>query len=267
MDLTNNEGIKALLDAGRALGDIKEVRGVPVFVAPDGYQTKALDLESHQRTPYRARGNAELYDVDSFLAYVSRYKNTAGTVIFADREGLSVKAVFNYHSEFEPGWGDFSATHSLVQTPKWEQWSSGSTKVMNQLEFSEFIDDLMEDIVDPPGADIKALVMALKFRKKATFSSVIDSEGGSFIEYSEDVKGEAVKGNIPIFTEFKLGIKPFVGGENYSVRCRLRIKMRDERISLSYSIINEKLLVDDAFQSVIKKVREGAAGIPLFLGV
>ena len=133
-----------------------------------------------------------------------------------------------------------------------------------------FIEANIKDIAEPDGADIMDMVTALKVKKKAEFHSVVDhSTGMKTVQFSEETKGEAIKGNIDFFGQFTLGIKPFLGSEAYSVPCRLRFNITaNNKLRIYYQVINPDIIIEAAFNEELEKIREGMGelNIPIFNG-
>ena len=70
--MENNNGAREILNAGRAIGERQIIDGVPVIVAPEGYEVHTLDLENFQEKPKRCKDTVRLETVDSFCSFVDR---------------------------------------------------------------------------------------------------------------------------------------------------------------------------------------------------
>jgi uncharacterized protein YfdQ (DUF2303 family) len=250
-----------ILSAGASITRIIDKNtDVPVAVVPDGY--KLQSLESFLEQPARMRGRIELHSVDSLCKYVEMYAVTGQTIMFANVEKRTFNAVFNYHDykpstgEQYPGWGDYIASLTMQETRQWATWRDNDKRMMGQLEFADFVEDNMADIAEPAAAEILEMVNALKVKKKAEFHSVVDQKTGfQSLQFTEETKGETVKGNIDFMGTFSLAIVPFLGSEKYRVDCRIRFKITGEnKLKIFYSIINADAVAEDAFNTEREKI-------------
>ena len=279
--MENNEildNFKTLLDAGAAVAQHQVIDGVPVIVAPDGYDVHKLDLEEFQLQPKRCYGTARLETVKSFLDYVNRNLTPGQTVVFADMDNGKFTAIFNYSANGEsPGWGDNRAVLFLTPTASWQRWVAQNGQAMNQLDFADFIESNAQDIVSPSAAEVMEMISALKVNKKATFHSVIDNKTGrQTLEYSEDTKGETTKGNIEFTGQFELALQPYrnrgIDVTPYKVNARLRFTITEQGgkngLRVHYSLVNHDLVREYAFGAELDVIDQhlNGIGVPMFDG-
>ena len=260
--------VKNIIDAGAAIGKpVVLNNGAAYAIIPDGYMIE--DLETFSTTPMRKRGIVSFDDINSLISYTSLHKEK-GTAIFFDISNKKIITIINHHNDAGPGWGDHRAIYSFTPTPAWSRWTAKNDTPMNQLDFADFIEANIEDISDPAGADIMDMVSALRVRQKAEFHSVIDTATGEkSIQYSEETRGESVKGNLDFKGRFTLGIAPFRGGEKYAVPCRLRFSIHsDRKLRIFFQIINPEVIEEAAMDAMSDTIRSQAEiwGCPVYLG-
>lgn len=264
---------ETILGAGIAIGEIKEKNELLYTVVPDGYRLETEDLqernEALEERPRRITGEVSLANVESFCAFVEREFVENTTVCFAHLFHNAFTTIFNYDAPGGvPGWGDRKAILSLKKTSNWKRRTSNNRVKMTQLKFADFLEANMDDIVEPDAASIIEMVSALKVKKKAEFHSIVDQNTGfTSLQYTEDVKGEAIKGSVDFFGKFTIGLAPFYGSDPYKVKCNLRFSVDDQnRLEVFFQMINEESVTEDAFNVERSKIVERltALGVPIF---
>lgn len=262
-----------LIAAGGAIAGVKEKDDLLYAIVPDGYKLETEDIRERQEklgiVAKRLTGNTDVANVESFCNLCDREFVENTTVCFSDLDGSTFKTIFNYagpHGQF--GWGDRSVTLRLKTTTKWDRWNNNNNVKLNQLRIADFFEANIDDIVEPEAAQVIEMVKALKVKKKASFTSVVDQNtGGTSIKFTEDVNGSAIKGNIDFFGKFTIGITPFYGSSPYKVECNLRFNIDDDnRLSIFYTMINADLVKENAFDVEREKILDGmkALGVPVF---
>lgn len=229
--------------------------------------TEAMnEVDARAERPLARRGVAVLTDVDSFIAHGNRFKD-AHSAVFADRAGVKLQAVYDYHDE-KARWGKHRAAYACPLSRQWKLWLGGNEKPFGQEEFGTFIDDNMGDLAAPDAGDFpaptKVLDMArnLVVRSKGTFERKLNPTTGEATLVSKD---EHEPESTKIFRAFLIGIQVFEGGTAYRVEARLRFSLASGRPQFSYSLYQHERVMEDAFGEVCDKVRKGTE-LPLFYG-
>jgi len=278
--LDNNAEV--ILAAGKALCAPFQVlaEGIPdkkIVIIPDGYKVEEIETEELNPTPYRATGSRNLSTVASFLAYVEREMQPGTTVCFAKERDGSFEAIFNYSGGAgAPGWKDHSASLSLEKTTSWLRWMNLHGKRKGQLEFCDFIEANMDDIVEPDAATIIEMVTTLKVTRNAAFTSVVDPRTGfATVNYIETTKGEnggTGAGQAEFQNRMVIGLNPFKGkdSDRFTAKANLRFELPDgdnpKGLVLHFSIINHENVLEAAFEAEREKVftRMNALNIPVY---
>jgi uncharacterized protein YfdQ (DUF2303 family) len=243
----------------------KDLAQVLVRITPTGHET--IDLAKFLPAPRRKAGSVTLHDAASFAAYVNRHK-TPATVLYAHREASKVVAVINDHATDVPGWGDHVAVLQIVHTKEWNHWAGKDGKLISQGEFAEHIEQGLEEITEPPAADMLELAQSFEAHSQVQFKSAkLLQDGSRQLVYQETVDARAGQsGNITIPREFTLGVAPYEGTDPYKVTARLRYRLQSEHLVLGYQLIRPEQILKAAFADVLAAIQADTGLLPL-LGV
>lgn len=257
--------VSTVADLVRKAEAVQTIEGVPVLILDRDQHHK--EMEHLLPNPLSINEHVKVVEVDSFVEYWSRYQN-ADSVIFVDDKANTINAVFDYHGA-EPEWCHHKMTLSLLPTPEWARWRQYSGKRLGQVEFAEFIQDNMTDVVNPDGATLLEIVTNLSNHRTAKFASNIRLDNGQVqFTYEEELRGAATAGQVSIPQVFSLGIRPFARCDAYTVVARLRYRITDERaLKIWYELIRPERVEIDAFEGVLKELTEKiGSDVPIFYG-
>lgn len=251
-----------MLNCGAALTEASRVEdtAAPYVLVPSEWRRE--DVEDTMQFPIRKRGLAKLRDVGSFVRYYKKHAGTAGE-IYGDKQDGTFVAVFNGHTAGVAGWGDHRASYACPQSKEWLTWTGKSGRSMSQVDFAQFIEDNLPDIIEPAGADMLEVSRSLEATKKVQFAqSTRLNNGANELQYEETVAGTAAKGKLQIPETFTLGIKVFEGGEPYKVQARLRYRINENKTLLMwYELVRPHKIVEAAVNDVWKQIEEQAATV------
>jgi uncharacterized protein YfdQ (DUF2303 family) len=165
-----------------------------------------------------------------------------------------------------PGWGDHRVTYTCPHTTEWRTWIGANKKPMNQVDFAQFIEDNLPDIVE--GALLLEVSRTLEAKKKVNFASGIRlSDGQNQFTYEEQIEGTAGKGQFKVPETFALGLSVFEGGDKYAVEARLRYRINEGKLALWYDLTRPHKIVEDAVKGVWKSIEEGTGSTILHAAV
>jgi uncharacterized protein YfdQ (DUF2303 family) len=282
--------IADVLGLGAALGEPKNINagGAPYSVTPPGWEVH--DLSKFLDQPKRPTGSIAFGDVESFIRYVNKHKDTPGkasaaaignpgdkqpanvatavtegdpddmqTIILVDVIKSIFRVQFDHHASDAPGWNDFGATYTCPLSKEWQAWMASNGKKMDQESFAFFVEQQALDIVEPSGAEMLTVVTTLKSTKNVVFDSGIRLNDGQVqLKYHEQSEGKAgASGELKIPEQIKLGIPVYVGGPAYEVVCKFRYRMNAGRIEMWYDILRPERILEDSLDKVVDKVAEG----------
>ncbi len=275
--------METILTAGMACAGAEarrfDVDGIPMMLLDGTRGTRharvldeALRLaDERATTPRRREGQSSHHELDSFCAYVNRFK-CEHSVVWADLERAKVLAILNYHPKGpEPdstGWGDHRAQYLCPLSPQWVKRSGINGKPMTQVDFAEFIDENLHDLGGGKGTEypepMKILEMArqLAVYTKGTHKRTIHPTTG---DHELVCSQETTSNSTPIPRAFELRIPVFQGGELWSVEVRIQLRIREGQAVFTLNLHRVVELEREAFGEVCTKVAE-AVDLPLFAG-
>lgn len=262
---------QAAIQAGVLSAAPQHIDGTPLYVVTsvDG-TVKVIDLREYDakyaQHPDRKIGEFTVGDAPSLIAYVLRHE-TAGTELWANLERRSILAILDGNGT-EPGHSQHAARLVLEHTPEWKAWALLNRKAQTQAQFAEHIEDNLDSIADPSGSELLDLVTTLKVAKSADFESATRlSTGEVQFGYRETQTATAgKKGELTIPEVFTLAIAPFHGSPPYRVAVRLRYRMSEGNLALTYVLDQPEKILEHAFQDVLTDVTDKVENAPLFIG-
>ena len=283
--MDDNAGIRGALEAafnaGKAVNHLGERIGhlshggheIPVQVRADGSVCVLAEVmasaDKMQAGPARRAGTSKHAELDSFIAFVKRFKQTP-SVVFADPSAHRVLAVLDYHPEGADlnaaGWGEHRASYDCPKSRQWLTWCVASDMDHRQEAFSDFLEANAEDIAEAHGYPVALALLELArnliVNTKGTFEKRIDPRTG---ESSLVNKLENSEGSTPIPRAFMLGIPVFESGVRYLVECRVRFRLQNGTPIFAFHMHRRADFERDAFLDVRKELAE-KTGLPIFAG-
>jgi uncharacterized protein YfdQ (DUF2303 family) len=300
MQDTKNNNAALIEFAERVTGsELREIthpdtgKTIPVIELPKGRALHGLKelLDQYADHPDRMKGTATLTTLASFIEHANRQK-LAESVIFADDVSAqpSLTAVYDYH-EAEPGpeGGELGlanflqhrAVYSFPFSDEWKAWTALSGKAMEMVDFAEFVEDRLVDVILPEeGQDsIKTFaarleltlatprqLMELSRGLKVNVDLRVErahslKSGASKLVFSEEHKTDGV--TVP--GGFALSIPVFRGGAKFDVPVLLRYRIDKGNVTWTYVLYRTDLIL----RTVIKDAADRAhaeTGLPVFFG-
>lgn len=239
-------------------------------------QIKSLEVFADR--PRRKRATVSLYEAASFIDYVKAHKLIGGTHLFghSNEKGGSFCAIIDYHATNIPGgvvgdanWADHFVNLALLPTPEWNRWIENNEQIMSQEKFAEFLEDNLNDIVNPVAADLLEIAQLLTGKKGVTFKSGRSLRTGMIdFQYSEEIAvgGGRTNESMEVPSTFTLGICPFVGANGVELTARLRFRISDSgKLSFMYLLNQPHKVVEEAFSAIRKDIEE-ATQLKVHLG-
>ncbi len=252
---------QAAIEAGKQLA-IKpiEINGTPMLVCPKDYEiTEFNELREH---PRRIESHTTHTTLESFISYFNEYADI-DSAIFIDNIGNTFAAIIDYHHTECIGWCQNSCEFKLVMTEEWTNWASNNKLKFTQTEFGEFIEENLEEIIEPSGAEMLEIALSIQAKTEVKFSSAQRLDNGQTqITYHEEINGSAgAKGQLKIPEKFTIGLKMFEGGEPYKLEARLRYRINNGSLSMWYELIRKHKAIqanmDDALESLKSAMKLG----------
>lgn len=270
----NEPDILAALKAGAALGNVRQVDGTPFVVVPEGWEVESLGRMLD--TPTHRQGTVTLNDVASFVDYVKRYLAASKSLVYMavptriDQPPRFV-AVLDEHPPAGAtiaGWRRFRAIYAPIMAPEWMTWTAANKQAMDQAKFSQFIEDNLPDVAQPPGADLLTITRSIEAKKKVNFASSIRlSDGSHQLTFEEEVQGSAAKGQLTIPESIRLAIPVLLNGPRYAVDARLRYRIDQAgKLALWVDLLRPHEIVQHAVTEARKTIADGT-GLQVLVGL
>lgn len=258
MDTTTTANTTALASA---LGkpEILDVEGVPHIALPPDWTSESA--ESLLDEPRRIRAAIIAHEVSGLTSYVTRFK-TFRTALYCgprDRPQVLARVDDNQADENPDGRGlpshvTHTCTFGCPTTVEWKAWTGSDKRSMAQVEFAEFIEKNLRDIVEPSGGDFLAAVLSFQDTGSAEFRSAVRLSDGR-VQFQLTQKDDASQIKFPL--QLKLGLPVFEGMPGrYEVLARLRYRIKEEKLSLWYEIDRPDLVVRQAYADLLTFVEK-----------
>lgn len=230
------------LEAGHRLGTgtITELAGVPLILIPEGYKAE-LHPELMQQ-PALIDQQIRTETAASFVEYFNEFA-AENSIIFCETETARFVGIIDYHFATShsdtPAWCKHRVIFECRETPEWEEWHFASGTTMNQTQFALFLEDNLEEIISPPGAQMLEIATTLKAKTKITFTSAKRlNDGQTQFQYVEDQEGSGgINGEVKIPETFQLGMRIFEGGTAYELEARFRYRITDGKVVMWYDLV------------------------------
>ena len=239
----------------------------PAFVVePVGAEIKAL--EAFGVKPWRPRASVTVADVASFTAYLERH-GTRATVVFANDGGVS--AVLNFRGPSEGledfelgtgGHGDDVIAMPYKEAPDWTVWAGVDGKRLAHAAFAEWIEDRLDDIVEPAGAALLEAVTALQLKRDVEFRSAVRLQSGAQAFAYTEADGP---GTVALPASIVIGVPPFEGSPKYRLEVRIRYRLEAGKLSLWFARVRPELVQRTEREARVAAIRE-ALNVPIFSG-
>lgn len=291
---------KAIIDAMELLGgfDLQHINAlaprqgdVPVALVPVGKDLRSVKelLDEYAIAPDRITGTATLRDEASFVQHVNEQKR-AHTRIFCEPKNVppTFTAVYDYHALVDgtplPAFREHRAIWPLTMSKEWAAWTGQAGKAMPPQEFAEFLERHVPDVYwgDQMSDYTKLLISSLELRLASPSSLIalsrnlavnLDTQvrhaqtlssgeiAITYIETHRDGEGQPIK--VP--NAFLIAIPVVQGGPLYQILARLAYRVRDGKVTWSYTLHRTDLVFDEALKEIRARIEE-ATERTVFLG-
>jgi uncharacterized protein YfdQ (DUF2303 family) len=240
---------------------------------PEGYSLDSRDFESLLPAPRRKKGKVLLSDVDSFIRYVKSQGSLSTSTIWQYENDCDVlfKAVFNDYGATpeETAWRDHLAILELDLTEEAQEWLGKNGTVMSQMEFAQFLDKNIEDVINaegfPTGTQILEMATGFEARSDYRFKSVVRLQSGGYDMAFVKDDDKATVAKMSVFDKFAIGIPLFKNDTKYQINARLRYRHRDGEVKFWYDLTNLAKVKAAAIKAIATTIKD-QCGMPLYYG-
>lgn len=232
---------------------------------PPNWKMVEYSTDIHSKNRSRKIGEVVIYDDESFINYIKNYKVNDQTSIYCnsdfESETLRLVCIFNdnHISDEFGGWKDFYSVYEPKYSPEWKRWSASNKRTFSQIEFAEFIEENIMDIVQqdrsPSGHQLLEMALSFDSTQNMRFKSAIRLQNGAvemnFIESDDDQTLTKMK----MFEKISIGIPVFRNGDAYRVDARVRYRVKEGKLTFCYELIRKDKIFEEAAKTIITKIR------------
>jgi uncharacterized protein YfdQ (DUF2303 family) len=245
-------------------------------------------LDQYLQAPERRKGTARVSTLDSFVALVIRYKDKNSAVFCNPAQGSpSLTAILNYNpegSESSPRFGDHRVLYQFPLSEEWLAWKLNNGKWLKVIEFAEFMEDRVLDVIDPGqigdaiNATLKALdcspagpsqMMALskgiKVKVDRSVTNVINLNSGECQVNFEESHRAGAENQVVAPGAFVIGVPVFYNGSFFQIAVRLRYRVTEGEIKWKYDLHRPDQIFDFALNESCE-LAKSQTDCPLFVG-
>lgn len=209
--------------------------------------------------PVNPAGTLTLLTAESFAAAVVDHADKR-TQIFADAGISSITAVFDLLEKGgaevgtdtrERGWGQLRAAIKFEESRKLKEWRK-TLEWMCQMDFANFLEDHLEDVVTPSGQDLLTIATDLEASSQGNFKGRVNLDNGSVaLTYQNETET-----SVEIPRHIVLGIPLFEHGDRYKLSARLRFVVSGGSVKFRLLFTNLQDAKEQEFERIVQGIEE-----------
>lgn len=218
-----------------------------------------VDLDKYGRLsePRRKTGSITVFNIESMNVWIDRNKDAGNITIYLDSNAAkpAIIAVLNDHGDKGPGFRDLRCSLAFRPTIEWQKWSKISGEMLPQAEFAEFIEENLNDIFDPPGAQMLEIVTFLQATRAVDFkSAVLLSSGQVQFQNIESIDATVSASQLAVPREFTLAIAPIQGAARFKIPARFRYRLDAGKLRLGLKLLRLEDVISQIFESCVNDI-------------
>lgn len=237
-----------------------EVGDRKLYLLPPDFRLETL--EQHLSKPHRLKGEIRVEDVESFAKVVARY-DKGSRLVQVSKPELRIVGVLNQSAAETPAWEDHRVTLQLGLHRDLNAWKVKCDKKLSQVEFMEFLEDRISDVVQKPAtlaggapegptqSALQGVASDLRVTTDSRFTSQKNLHNGNFVFECT----ESGKATVEVPEVFYIGVPIFEGStEPFLIPIRLRYRIDQGVLSFFIKLVSFDVIFDKAWESVKKDV-------------
>lgn len=229
------------------------------LVIKDCYADHLKESKQSKPGPVNPAGTFTLLTPESFALAVVNNQDSR-TKVFADSENGLISCVFDFlkdvASSIDPpkaGWGQLRAEIKFSESRKLKEWRR-TLEWMNQTDFANFLEDHLEDVLEPTGQDLLSIATDLEAASTGSFKGRVNLQNGSTkLCYQDDVET-----TVEVPRTLTLGIPLFEHGDKYKLGARLRFVISGGSVKFKLLFTNLQDAKDQEFERIVQEIEEKA---------
>lgn len=234
------------------------------LVIKDCSKDHLAESRQSQPGPINPVGTLTLLTPESFAKAITDNADVRSKV-FADSEGGAITCVFDFLqaggqlfnspnvASPATGWGQFRAEIKFAESRKLKEWRQ-CLEWKNQADFANFLEDHLEDVLDPTGQDLLSIATDLEASSTGSFKGKVNLQNGSTkLCYQDDVET-----TVEVPRLLTLGIPLFEHGSKYRLGARLRFVISGGSVKFKLLFTNLQDAKDQEFERIVQEIEEKA---------
>ncbi len=214
---------------------------------------EVIDTDYYMQAPRIKATRVAADTPETFIEYLNTncVETLEATEVWADMRRRKVVGILDAHA-----WRGHRVTLELQHTPEWLAWVGASGTLHDQATLADFIEDQLGTIAEPDGATLLEIVQSMQGTTKAEWKSAewLDNGARGF-QWVEEVEGKAGrKGTLEVPSRFTLGLRPFLGSQQYRVVAALRYRVQGGGLRVGFKLIDVDRVLESAFEHVVDSV-------------
>lgn len=266
--MANPETIKNTGDVEAAIRDVRDHFMSSPIVTPDGGSVvfHALGITAHRIAPLdtvlpsRVSQLETVVEPASFVEYVNRFKSLT-TINKASLSRNSIEAVLDYHGQSGgkgngvPQANTHRATLNCPFDVDYAAWKKRFGEGLSQLEYAEFIEDMLHTIAKPAGADLLDAISDLKVDRGIKFKSGLNQANGTVKLTYEEEDATGSGGSVSIPQEIVIVCPVFQGTDAIQITAKLRYRLDRGTIKFVIAVPGIAKLEREEFRKIGESIR------------
>lgn len=226
--------------------------------------SEIASLERYQAEPNDIRQHAALSSCASFCDYVNRFKDDQ-TSIYLNVEGGTFEAVLDHHGREVPRWGRHKASFAPKRSLEWRAWSAIHKRSISQIELAHFIEERLDDIVEPEPNEMLKAALDFQANEKLALASSTNLDDGS-VRFSFQ-KDNAVR-SVTFPHRIAISIPVHENEPRTPLEGRIRYKVDgDGVLQFTFSFVdNPELVLRNALLGIADRIRSDTKGLHHYEG-
>jgi len=231
--------------------------GGKAVIVPDDHTLEHLRPDQ----PEYISSAPEFYDVESFVDYVNAFKG-ASTRLFASEGNFRISAVLDYHTPGAEGAhsvGKLShkAILQLTTSPQLDAWAGISGRPQGQIHFADFVEEHIDDILEPEGAVLYDMITNFSQTRTVKFQSKIKrANSAQVISYADE---DNVEGSTRVPERLTLDLPFFTGDPNIQLGAFVRTEVDRGALHVTVKLHKLEQVRRAAFRAACLRVSAATA--------
>jgi hypothetical protein len=269
-DVINSESsnpLQTAIAAGMFLAAPRSVsfesRKVAYVLVPQADGSGKIEYVDQPEAPLRATGTYTFDLVESFVEFLNAHKD-ASTTIYTRRldYGPQVHHLFNataiineHEKDLGAQFRDFRALLHPPFSESFKVWMGSNGKAFDgNVAFAEFLEDHLDEIVEPEGAKIMELALNFAVKGEVAFSNPVNLADGS--QRLSIARNNTPVNDVVIPKRFVIEIPVLRDDEaTYKFDAHFRFRLNDGGLKIWYQFIRPDRVLHEVFSEAMALIR------------